>query len=116
MDPAPTPEKDRPMVLKPAGRWGGLVCEAGERVTCVAVGSDGKTPLERIRGRRGRDVISEIGEYVHYMPLRGDVDDKRQAKADMAPINTVALGSTRENKATERKIRPTKEGNTTTME
>lgn len=31
------------MVLKPAGRWGGLVCEAGERVTCVAVGSDGKT-------------------------------------------------------------------------
>ena len=29
--------------------------------------------------------MAEFGEYVHYMPLRGDVDDKRQAKADMAP-------------------------------
>ena len=51
----------------------------------AAVGSDGKTPVERIRERRGRDILVEFGEYVHYMPLRGDVDDKRQAKADMAP-------------------------------
>ena len=60
----------------------------------VAVGTDGKTPMERIRGRRGRDIMAEFGEYIHYMPLRGDVDDKRQAKADMAPrfIYGVFLG------------------------
>ena len=60
----------------------------------VAVGTDGKTPVERIRGRRGRDIMAEFGEYVHYMPLRGDVDDRRQAKADMAPrfIYGVFLG------------------------
>ena len=60
----------------------------------VVVGVDGKTPMERIRGRKGRDIMAEFGEYVHYMPLRGDVDDKRQAKADMAPrfIYGVFLG------------------------
>ena len=40
------------------------------------VGTDGRTPLERLRGRRGRDVMVEFAEAVFYMPLRGDVADK----------------------------------------
>ena len=43
----------------------------------VAVGSDGKTPVERLRGRRGRDLVAEFGERVLYIPLRGDVTDQK---------------------------------------
>ena len=51
----------------------------------AAVGEDGKTPLERTRGRRGRDHMAEIGESVLYIPLRGDIGDKRKAKIEMDP-------------------------------
>ena len=43
----------------------------------TAVGSDGKTPMDRIRGRRGRSVMAVFGESVMYIPLRGDLADKR---------------------------------------
>ena len=49
------------------------------------MGSDGKTPMERIRGRRGRSHMAEFGESVMYFPLRGDLADKRRAKIEMEP-------------------------------
>ena len=49
------------------------------------VGADGRTCIERIRGRGGRDVVAEFGESVHYLPLRGKVDDKRVAKMNLQP-------------------------------
>ena len=36
-----------------------------------------------MRGRRGRDHMAEFGESILYMPLRGDVSDKRKAKANL---------------------------------
>ena len=51
----------------------------------TAVGEDGRTPLERIRGRRGRDNFAEFGEKVMYMPLRGDSSDKKRAKIELEP-------------------------------
>ena len=51
----------------------------------AAVGQDGKTPLERIRGRKGRDVMAQFGESVLYLPLRGDLADRRRAKMDLEP-------------------------------
>ena len=35
----------------------------------AAIGEDGKTPLERTRGRRGRDHMAELAESVLYIPL-----------------------------------------------
>ena len=58
------------------------VCSIDRR---VSVGADGKTPLERLRGRRGRDCVAEFAESVHYMPLRGDISDQRRAKANFEP-------------------------------
>ena len=60
----------------------------------VTVGSDGKTPVERLRGRRGRDLVAEFAEHVHYIPLRGDVAAKRFAKIDLEPrfLSGVFLG------------------------
>ena len=40
------------------------------------VGSEGRTVVERIRGRRGRDLMAEFGECILYLPLRGNIDDK----------------------------------------
>ena len=51
----------------------------------TAVGQDGKTPLERTRGRKGRDVMAEFAESVLYLPLRGDIADRRKAKIDFEP-------------------------------
>ena len=55
-----------------------------------------RTPLERLRGRRGRDVMVEFAEAVLYMPLRGDVSDKRRAKMDLEPrfMDGIFLGLT----------------------
>ena len=43
----------------------------------TAIGSDGKVPIERIRGRRGRDLMAEFGECILYLPLRGNTGDRR---------------------------------------
>ena len=51
----------------------------------TSVGSDGKTPIEHIRGRRGRDLMAEFAESVLYIPLRGDVADKKSAKVNLEP-------------------------------
>ena len=51
----------------------------------VVVGKDGKTPMERTRGRRGRDAMAEFGESLLYLPLRGNLDDKRRSKMDFEP-------------------------------
>ena len=51
----------------------------------TAIGEDGRTPLERLRGRKGRDHMAEFGESVLYIPLRGNVSDKKKAKANMDP-------------------------------
>ena len=50
--------------------------------------------MERIRGRRGRDVMAEFGESVLYLPLRGKIDDKRVSKMNLEPrfLNGVFLG------------------------
>ena len=60
------------------------------------VGIDGKTPIEHIRGRRGRDLMAEFAESILYIPLRGDVGDKRNAKANLEPrfLNGIFLGLT----------------------
>ena len=47
------------------------------------MGEDGKTPLERTRGRKGRDHMAEIGESVLYIPLRGDIGERGRAKVEM---------------------------------
>ena len=39
--------------------------------------------MQRTRGRRGRDVMTEFGQCVHFMPLRGNVGDKQRAKMAM---------------------------------
>ena len=44
-----------------------------------------KPPLERTRGRKGRDHMAELGESVLYIPLRGDLGEKRKAKIEMEP-------------------------------
>ena len=51
----------------------------------MAIGEDGKTPLERLRGRQGRSHMAEFGERVHYIPLRGDIGDQRKAKINLEP-------------------------------
>ena len=51
----------------------------------TSVGEDGKTPIERTRGRRGRDWMAELGESLLYIPLRRDSDDKRVAKINLEP-------------------------------
>ena len=51
----------------------------------TAIGEDGKTPVERLRGRRGRDQVAEFGESVLYIPLRGDLSEKREAKINLEP-------------------------------
>ena len=58
------------------------------------VGSDGRTCIERIRGRSGRDVVAEFGESILYLPLRGNLDDKRASKINLEPrfLNGVFLG------------------------
>ena len=58
------------------------------------VGSDGRTCIERIRGRRGRDLVAEFGEWIHYIPLRGQIDDKKVSKINLEPrfLNGVFLG------------------------
>ena len=60
------------------------------------MGADGKTPLERIRGRRGRDHMAEFGESILYMPLRGDVADQRRSKINLEPrfLDGIFLGLT----------------------
>ena len=42
-----------------------------------AVGDDGKTPIERIRGRKGKGNLIEFGEAVHYKPLRAMTRTRR---------------------------------------
>ena len=49
------------------------------------VGSDGRTVVERIRGRRGRDLIAEFAESMLYLPLRGNIADKRNSKMSLDP-------------------------------
>ena len=58
------------------------------------VGSDGRTCIERIRGRSGRDVVAEFGESILYLPLRGNLDDKRASKINLEPrfLNGIFLG------------------------
>ena len=51
----------------------------------TAIGEDGKTPLERIRGRRGRDVMAEFAESVLFIPLRGNISDSQKAKINLEP-------------------------------
>merc|ERR1711994_266871 len=51
----------------------------------TAIGADGKTPLEKIRGSRGRDVMAEFAESVLFIPLRGDISDSRKAKVNLEP-------------------------------
>ena len=46
----------------------------------TSVGQDGRTPMHRTRGRHGRDILAEFAECVHFMPLRGNIADKKQAK------------------------------------
>ena len=60
----------------------------------TAIGPDGKTPLERTRGRRGRDVMAQFGESVLYLPLRGDLGDRRKAKIEFEPrfLDGIYLG------------------------
>ena len=41
----------------------------------TSVGDDGKTPVERLRGRRGRDNVAELGENVLYIPLRNTIEN-----------------------------------------
>ena len=41
--------------------------------------------MERLRGRRGRDLGAEFGESILYIPLRGDITAKRNAKIDFEP-------------------------------
>ena len=69
------------------------VCSVNRR---TAVGADGKTPTERIRGRKGRNVMAELAECILYMPLRGDTDAKRVAKIEFEPrfMKGVFLGLT----------------------
>ena len=58
------------------------------------VGSDGRTAVERIRGRRGRDLMAEFAESILYLPLRGSIADKRTSKINLEPrfLNGVFLG------------------------
>ena len=62
----------------------------------ISIGLDGKTPVERLRGRRGRDMMAEFGESVMFIPLRGNADDRRRQKADLEPrfMDGIFLGLT----------------------
>ena len=62
-----------------------IVEHAANLYSRVVVGSDGKTLMERLRGRRGRDLVAELGESVLYIPLRGDIAAKRTAKINFEP-------------------------------
>ena len=48
------------------------------------IGSDGKTPLHRLRGRRDNTPILEFGEKVLYMPVKLE---RRKMGATMPPRN-----------------------------
>ena len=63
-------------------RLTGLVEHVASVDRRTSIGQDGRTPLHRTRGRHGRDVMAEFAECVHFMPLRGNVSDKRQAKSN----------------------------------
>ena len=34
------------------------------------MGKDGKTPYERLKGKQAKKELCELGEKVHYMPLK----------------------------------------------
>ena len=50
--------------------------------------------MERIRGRRGRDLMAEFAESILYLPLRGNITDKKDSKMNLEPrfLNGVFLG------------------------
>merc|ERR1712214_232581 len=62
----------------------------------TAIGEDGKTPIERLRGRQGRNHMAEFGERILYIPLRGDIGDQRKAKINLEPrfLDGIFLGLT----------------------
>ena len=62
----------------------------------TAIGEDGRTSMERTRGRRGKDHMVEFGESILYIPLRGDLSDRRIAKVELEPrfLDGIFLGLT----------------------
>ena len=59
-------------------------------MTRYAVGSDGKTPYERIKGRPADKGIAQFGENVHYKPLK--MSTRTRAKIGDKMIEAVWLG------------------------
>ena len=46
-----------------------LVLHAGTLLQQLSVGKDGKTPHQRLRGRKSKKQLMEFGKSVHFMPL-----------------------------------------------
>ena len=65
-----------------------LVEHAGNVLTLFEVGSDGRTPYQRLRGRKMKIGMVEFGEIVHYMPL----DIKNRGKLEPRFCEGVYLG------------------------
>ena len=57
-----------------------LIMHSGLLINRFQVGSDGKTPHERLRGRKSKKELVEFGEQVHYLPLDAGDDGKIDAK------------------------------------
>ena len=48
-----------------------IVSHAGYIATHYMIKSDGRTPYEKLKGKETKKEMCEIGEKVHYMPLKG---------------------------------------------
>ena len=46
-----------------------LILHAGTVLNIFLVGHDGKTPHERLRGRKSKRELMEFGKSVHFLPL-----------------------------------------------
>ena len=62
----------------PITRW--LIDYSGELLTRFNVGQDGKTPFERLKGRRFRKELVEFGEQVMYEIKAGNRQGKMESK------------------------------------
>ena len=65
-----------------------LILHAGTLLNRFSVGSDGKTPHERLRGRKSKRQVLEFGESVHFLPL----DIKERPNSDPRFQDGIWLG------------------------
>ena len=56
-----------------------LILHSGTLLNRFTVGNDGKTPHERLKGRKSKRQLLEFGEAVHFLPL--DIKDRPNADA-----------------------------------